>query len=369
MSRPINYGSALQTYATQYIIENLGYECQIIDYRYPNDYHEQHGYTGGLNSISLKRRIAKKLGLSPFLRKINKFEKFWYKHLNLTREYINPDDIRASPPIYDVYMTGSDQVWNPRYILGDTVFLMDFVPEGKRIVSYASSFGTNFIEECDKLVYQKYLTRYKNISVREKNGATIVKELLGKEVRICIDPSLLLSPKDWAQIATTKRIVSKQYILVYILKYALNQFSDFQGIIEEIEEIKKQNNMLIVCIGDNTDDIKADMCFNECSPNDFITLFRDASYVVTSSFHGTAFALNYGKPLSMIVNSNSKDDRIISLLDILNVKYNVRTIEDDNIQILSSQYNIDAEQYRLSELRNECIDYMNKIINPSYECE
>ena len=112
MSRVINYGSILQTYATQRIIEKLGHECEIIDYRYPNEFHIKNGRK--VEPLSFKSKVLRFLAITPRWKKSKAFKQFRCRYLHLSREYISPDDIRNDPPDYDIYMSGSDQVWNPK---------------------------------------------------------------------------------------------------------------------------------------------------------------------------------------------------------------------------------------------------------------
>ena len=307
MNRIINYGSVLQTYATQYILEKMGCECEIIDYRYPNEFHYTHGHRR--SPIKFKTRLSQWLGLKTQWRKVKKFKKFQRQYLHLSREYTSPNDIKRNLPQYDIYMSGSDQVWNPRYIYEDTTFLMDFVPDGKRIVSYASSFSTDEIPARSWKMYEKMLRRYQHISVREHNGAALVKQLTGREAVVDLDPTLLLSSAEWVDIAPAKRMVKQPYMLIYILTYAVGTIPHLAVM---VECLRKELGMQTVLIGKEMD-FPCDRVFTDCSPAEFIALVRDADYVLTSSFHGTAFALNFAKPLTAIV-ADDKDDRIMSLL-------------------------------------------------------
>lgn len=125
MHRVVNYGSALQAYATQRVIENMGYTCEIIDYMYPNAFQYQRGTS--YTPITFKSKVSKFFGLNPYWRKVNKFEKFYRDYFHLSPKYNCPEEINTNPPIYRAYITGSDQVWNPVHTKGDLTFLLDFV--------------------------------------------------------------------------------------------------------------------------------------------------------------------------------------------------------------------------------------------------
>ena len=197
MHKVLNYGSALQAYATQHTIETLGYDCELIDYKYPN-----------LEHLAFQGRIsqAKDLSLKDILRLMfhqikvrfrndvkNRFDDFYSDFFNCsTNVYNNRLEILTNYPVYDIYITGSDQVWNPDYIGFDTNFMLNFAPKGARKISYASSFTISEIPSCLKKTYAESLEDYHMISVRESSGQKIVKELTDKESVVVCDPTLLL---------------------------------------------------------------------------------------------------------------------------------------------------------------------------------
>ena len=148
-----NYGSVLQTYATQELIKSLGCECVVLRYRYPNEWHCKLDPRRGRKS--LKGIIAKLFGLTPNHRKSNKLDRFREKHFNFSREYISLDDLCSENwSDYFAVIVGSDQVWNYRYTLADSVFMLSFLPDDKYRFSFASSFANKSIS--DSIVREKY---------------------------------------------------------------------------------------------------------------------------------------------------------------------------------------------------------------------
>lgn len=355
MNRVINYGSILQTYATQRILENLGCECEIIDYRYPNDYHIAHGRK--VVPVTITSKIARALGLSSRYRKVRKFHQFSKKYLHLSREYVSPEDIKQDPPLCDVYMAGSDQVWNPKYIFEDMTFLMDFVPEGGEKVSYASSFSTDEIPANVRKDYVRCLGSFAAISVREQNGANVIKNLMGCDVPVVLDPTLLVRPVEWSELSGKKSLAGGGYILVYILTYAVGSMPYLNDI---IKAVKKKRNLKTIYLGNKVDGVDCDCFIPGCSPEEFVTLIKNASHVITSSFHGSAFSLNFGVPLTAII-SGTNDDRITSLFNRLNIdSLAVKATEKPDKIIFDS---LSAEyQNRLDILRKESIDYLERSV-------
>lgn len=222
MNQVVNYGSALQTYATHIIIEKLGHTCIIIDYCYPNEFHCQHG--AYMPRLPLKSKIAKFLGIKAGWKKRLLILKFLQKNVHLSRQYKNPTDLISDIPDCDIYISGSDQIWNPCFNFGDNTYLLDFVPEGKCKISFSSSFSTVNIP-ADRLDdYKTWLGQYNAISVRESSGIKLVKELTGKDAEWTLDPTLVLDATFWTTFANRSKntIIDEPYILVYILKYVVN---------------------------------------------------------------------------------------------------------------------------------------------------
>lgn len=155
MHSVINYGSFLQAYATQTIIEKLGYECEIIDYQFPNDWHFKRGVFGVSGIKSQLLNIIHKVGIKPGHRKKTKLKKATKKYLHLSKMYRNPCEIKRTPPIYDIYVTGSDQTWNPKHTKGDDVFLLSFAPENAKKISFSASIAGRYLSEDYKPLFKK----------------------------------------------------------------------------------------------------------------------------------------------------------------------------------------------------------------------
>lgn len=358
MHRVFNYGSILQAYATQKIIETLGHQCEIIDYQYPNKLHQTSAFdirwlTGLLLQI--------KQGF-PEWRRRRKFRRFYAKYFHLTKYYPTKESLEQNPPMADTYIVGSDQTWNTRHIKNDTTFLLSFVPAGKKKMSFSCSAARLDYAPAFSAMFTTYINDFSAISVREKNTQVMVRKLLERNAPITLDPTLLLDAKEWSDIASQSEMqVRKPYILVYVLKYSFYPYPLVTKIIRRIYQLTKYH---VVCIrysareklgiGDAT-------YYNESiSPEDFVYLFQNASYVVTSSFHGTAFSLIFNKCFFSIVNPESSDDRIMSLLTLLSIPE--RGISED--KDLSDNLDIDYEMIneKLEKERNKSIDYLRNNI-------
>ena len=220
-----NYGSVVQAYALASVCEDIGVEVGIIDYKFPNVFHASSKYveTGDLQQKEPKWiKLLYALDLRRQHKGIRNFV-LKYEHLT-TKKYNSPSELEIEVPQYDVYITGSDQIWNPRYCNGDPAFMLHFAPEGALKISYAASIGVNTIPQELWPLYKELLSRYAHIAVRESSGVEVIKKVVNKEATVVLDPTLLLNREQWNLIAAPKRQVKKKYILCYYLNYTFNAF-------------------------------------------------------------------------------------------------------------------------------------------------
>ena len=315
MHKPISYGSALQSYALQKKIEDFGYEVELIDYRYPNELHytKDGSIKGCIRSVI--SFVINMLWGFPNIKKRKKFDIFYNKFYKTSAYYPTAESLKENPPIYDLYITGSDQVWNPKFIKQDSSFLLSFVSDDKPKISYASSFATTVIPEGALSMYKENLSRYQAITVRESSGVTLVKELIGRDAKHVCDPTLLLSKEEWESISELSeyKIGEEPYILVFMLCYSFNPYPQARNVIHQIQ--KTLGIRTIYLDGQKHDLFEPNSkIVKSAGPLDFIKLIKNAQYVITDSFHGTIFSNIFNKPFTAIVKSGNVDSRIVSLL-------------------------------------------------------
>lgn len=358
-----NYGSVLQAYALQKVCEDLGYKVEIIDYDFPNKFHQNNKYSTASDTQPNEPKWIKALFAKALVRQHKGIRLFIDKYQNLSsNKYHKVEDFTANPPAYDVYITGSDQLWSPRHCNGDPAFMLYFAPDNALKISYAASIGSNAIPEELKNAYIRLLSRYKHISVRENTGADVIRSLINKKATVVLDPTLLLNKDEWNKVATPKRLVKKKYILCYFLNYTFNAFPYVD---ELARDMQKQTGYEIVRVArpphklsfiNTTYQIGA-------SPEEFLALVRDAEIVLTTSFHGTAFAVNYGKPVFTVVQDrNASDSRQVSLMHNLGLDKQVLSIKDKFPTASDANYNVDNEQTVLNRLRLDSKLYLEKAL-------
>lgn len=358
MHSVINYGSFLQAYATQKVIEDLNCKCEIIDYKFPNKWHFEHGLVSHRSIKTIISDLVYVFGLTMRHRKRKKINQAIKTYLKLSNEFRSPAQISEKPPIYDVYVTGSDQTWNPKHTKGDPTFLLSFSPEESKRISFSASIAGKYLNEEYKADFTRLLSRYDNISIRDENGNYAINELIGKNVNITLDPTLVLTRKQWSEFSSnaTPIFSGGQYIVFYLITHS---FDPTPYIYDLLKALQIKTGLHVYSFSKIPDyfKIKHTIC-SDLSVEHFIQLFENASYVVTSSFHGTAFAANFGIPIYSVVNElNGSDDRQSSLLSKLKIK-NCIVPNGKVFHDICPKYDVNMEQYELNELRKSSIEYL-----------
>ena len=330
MHRVVNCGSQLQAYALAKIVDTFGYQCTIIDYLYPDLYHYSRRMGHG-NLHSMKgavKVLMSHIGLLKVLQYINLKKSEWrlmskmrvgWEGLRLTRKF-DVKSIKRMPPLFDVYLVGSDQVWHPGCIVGDYTYLLDFAPEGKRKIAYSASFGVKKLPESEKSPYGKLLAQFNAIGVREPSGVQILDSIGVKGGVAVLDPTMLLAQQEWELYSTKNRLHGARYVFCYILSYV---FKSSPWIIRYAQDVAASLGCDVVFYGGGERDCIPDaeaggvrVLKNYITPQDMVRYYLDAEYVIANGFHGTAFAITLDKHCTIVTNPNpSDDDRVVSLLE------------------------------------------------------
>lgn len=309
-----NYGAVLQAYSLQKALETSGYDPDVIDY-WPER------RVAAANSIIRPRKGLKggvinlmtSLHYKAIKRKRRQFDDFRQVAWRRTEiMYDSNDHLARSIPRADVFITGSDQVWNPSTGIDPAYFLDFAVQAGKPTASYAASIGLHDIDKYDKVAMARMIDRIDLLSVREPRAAEIIKDLTGRDAKVVVDPVFLQSSEQWNELVK-QPVVEDDYLLVY----AVRRRRYMENI---IRQIKKRSGLKVVLIpGANPAArglIPADEIVWDAGPVEFVNLFAHAKAVCTNSFHGTAFSLIYNKPFISVPHTKG-DTRVSSILDRL----------------------------------------------------
>lgn len=323
-----NYGAELQAVATQKALEKCGYEAEIINYLfYKSAGHIRDKYSRPTFHSSqinrLKETIFPILGWIENLlhhsdsekRKSN-FNDFHKKHTKFSKEYRSYGELLNDVPVYDAYLTGSDQVWNPGIYSSLDPYFLDFAPNGKKRISYAASFGVNELPIETRDYYSIHLNKYNKIGVRENDAVRIVKEVSGCDAQLVLDPTLLLAREEWLQMAEpVDNLKGKKYVLIY-------ELTPCPHIKTVATHIAKETGALVVrvCKSSSKKDKDDVINISTAGPAEFLWLISHAIMIVTNSFHGTAFAINFNKDFYTVLPARkSNNSRQQSLLNLLNL--------------------------------------------------
>ncbi len=320
----INFGTILQAYALANKIESFGHKVCFINYWRPNS-SIRCQIRGILNDKkrSLVRRVVyavSALFLVPFIKL--RLRSFLTARFRFTRKYRSIESLRKHPPQADIYMTGSDQVWNSRYNNGvDRAFFLDFTESPK--ISYAASMGIDNFPPDEVTEVVSLLKRYRSISVRENQTVRYMLDLGLSFVTQDLDPTLLLTAEDWKKIIRYRSKSQPQYLLVYSVEGNNNDF-----IFQQASIIAREKGLKLYAVT-AADPFKlkkynCDKIYAFAGVEHFVTLLADAAFVVASSFHGTAFSINFNKEF-VTVAPRRYNIRLKSLAQQLEVSHRIIT--------------------------------------------
>lgn len=358
--RVYNFGSLLQTYALQETLKNKGCSVEVIDY-----YPERLRMKKTLFHVNQRWRkpfykmvehlipavIARLLGYHM----MNVFLKHY---INLTsNSYIDEQDLVENIPLADIYLNGSDQVWNLDTADGevDKVFFMGFLPDSAVKAAYAGSFGQDSFSEEKTKEIGKYLGSYKMISVREKSGLNILHNAGIDDGEWVLDPSFLLNKEQWMKIAKEMSLPEH-----YLLIYNLNRNPRISNL---AKKIAKERNLKIVNFAHSFVIIKGEKNVLYPTPNTFITMFANADYVVTDSFHGTAFSINFNRQF-ICVSAPRFNSRLKSVLGLVGLEERLLGDTGD-FTVISKTIDYTAVNSIIDNERKHSEDFLNRVIEMS----
>lgn len=308
-----NYGASLQAYALMSYLEQLGHEVEIIDYK--PDYLSNHYQLRVANPI-YDKPVIKQLyllaKLFPHLRSLKRkklFDAFKTDYLKITSiRYTSNNELKVNLPEADLYIAGSDQIWNTLFRNGkDPAFYLDFVPESKIKASYAASMATSQIAPGFEDFVRSEVMKLDYIGVRERSAAKILNKLGITDVHVVCDPVFLLSLKQWEIfIDVPHPIYTEPYVLVY-------DFDQSKSIYDISRFLARSENLKVVPIGMTQFGKQADQSL-KTGPIEFLNLIYHARYVISNSFHATAFALLFQKEFYVVKRAESLNERMTDLL-------------------------------------------------------
>lgn len=353
----INFGTYLQAYATCRMFKERGCDIEVLNYIRP--YINGKTYANKYLKDTKKPFIARYIFYVGYLA-FNSYmtwqvKRFLTNRVKLTKEFTTEDEIAKGLKPYDLYLTGSDQVWNSQHNYGvDNIFFWNsFV--GKK-ASYAASIGIDHFPEEQHEAISKMLSQYSLISVRENQGVVALQEIGIERSTQVLDPTLLLNKDDWGAIASPKFKKQQPYLLVYSVESERNSI-----VFNIARKIAKERNLSIYMVCPTlkfNSQLKIDKVYSLASVEMFLALVKNADYIVASSFHGTAFAINFNKQFVTVAPErfNSRVNSLLSLFNLENHYTNNDTVIPQDIDYAKVNGILDRERVKSKIVLDNIVD-------------
>lgn len=311
--RVYNHGAALQAWALASFLQREGHEVNIIDYR-PNYLSGQ--FDLKVNNPRFDKPIIKWFYLlakyptwKKLLKRKDAFDAFDTKYIApfiTPKTYASCDDLRNDPPKADVFVAGSDQIWNTKLKNGtDASFYLDFGGKETKKISYAASFATNSLREGTEDFVKGKLANLDSIAVREPSGVKLL-ESIGHSGTLVCDPVFLLSSDVWSTEIPMMEGAGEKYVLVY-------DFECSKEVQSVAEKIAKEKGLKIFSIGPYPLEYTTKNFVNY-GPDAFVSLVKNATYVVSNSFHATAFSFIFKRDMFVVKRADGLNTRMQDLL-------------------------------------------------------
>ncbi len=363
-----NCGSVLQAFALQRVLKDkFNTDSDIIDFSNEGQKGMYRPFWRITGVKSLIKNVLWATVYSEIIKQIAAYKRFRYVYLKLSsKSYSETSELACLNEEYDKFISGSDQVWNIKCLDADDAYYLSFADDGKKY-AYAVSFGANnpFVGE-NREHYIQLASEFKKISVRENNAQKWTKNALKKEIKICLDPTLLLDENEWIDyIDIGEEPVTKgKYIFYYC-------FSISQPIARFLQQVSKQYNMPVFFLEPKEWALRCCWKNNiklvgKYGPEVFLNMVKNAEIVFTTSFHGTVFSTIFHKKFWYIDSGNNnpeKDDRAISILSQLGLHDRYRTINWLVNAKLDDEINYNETDIKLKKLKEESFAYLKGIIN------
>ncbi len=353
MYRSGNYGATLQAYATKQAINENGFgDAEIIPYC--SDAIKQKIDGKFIKKVGLFHTAVacvEKIYYRPRMKKVGAFVDEMAGKQDLKRE-----ELPALNEKYDIFLSGSDQVWNPQLTLGDTSYLLDFVSDDRKKRSYGSSFGVRVLPEEYLENYRDLLSAYARITVRERAGAELVENLLGRPAELVLDPTLLLTPEQW-----NAKLPTRQWKKKYVFAYQMAHSS-----LPAKAVAKGRKALGVKALFVPFPILGACRCKPKLnlSSLEWVAAIRDSEYVLTDSFHGVVFSILFRRNFYYLITSETVKKRLSRLETLLgDLGIEGRLVE--SVQACDFQKNIDydAVHARLSEQRERSLRILGELIH------
>ena len=305
-----NFGSVLQAYALNKVLIEQGYDSYVIDYRKQEVEQVYQIIKFPQTAFDLVTDIYHLMHYSDLRKRKLRYEQFRKEYINLSQcVYKSHDMLMKRPPNADVYICGSDQVWNPDIVDFDESYLLDFVTSGKKI-AYAASGISPKTTDAALFKLEPWIRMFDAVSVRERSARERLQAVLGCKAQVVLDPVLLLSRHEWEKI-TQEVAIKDDYLLCY---FAGGVSAEFEQYTRELA--RKLHCKRIILMPEWRNFFRRGVYAYDSGPIEFLSLIKQAKAVCTNSFHGTVFSLLFNRPFIVGLHRPFIDDRISTILQM-----------------------------------------------------
>lgn len=371
-----NYGSMLQAYATQMVLDKLGYDNETIDIS---------GFNGEIKKAKMKYFIKASLTSDILLSKFGmaktalikkfsrseyaanscirskKFNAFSKNYFRLSKRYGSKAELgNECEENYSTVLVGSDQLWLPGNIVAD-YYTLNFVPETVKTIAYATSFGQSSLPKDSAEKAKIFLKKIRHIGVREESGQKLIKELIDRDVPVVCDPTLLFTGDEWMSIQQEESMVKDKYILCYFL-------GNNPPHREFAKRLKEKTGYKIIALVHLDEYIKSDEGYADetpynIDPADFLNLIRNAEYVCTDSFHCSVFSILYKRPFFTFrrytrKTKSSTNSRLDTLFNMVGISGRIMNGNEDIEMCMDMKINYETVHKDLENVRKESYGYL-----------
>lgn len=372
-----NYGGVLQSYALVDVLNSLGVNAYQICYQRVN-IASKGRFLKIFNPVKLCRFVKGKICNIKNRRnleivndvatkRVKPFSLFVNTNVPKTDKAYNQNTIKETLSDTDIFITGSDQVWNVNYY--DEIYRLDFVPQTKYKFSYAAGVSSGELTKNQKNIFRNMLKSYDSVSVRENAAVATLQPLTDKKIEWVLDPTLLLSLEKWDDICVERKI-DCSYIFCYFLgslsvnNEKLMEFAHKRGL--------KVVSMPYLCGTAYEDSDFGDYRIYDAAPQDFISLIKYAEYVFTDSFHATVFSHIYKKNFFVFNRAGLKsmNDRIYSLTSLFDTQDRFCDTKDkESLEYIESLSSIDYDRPfpKFGEMKEKSINFLKDNLKKAEE--
>lgn len=368
--KSINYGSVLQAYALLRAIRKTGNSVEVIDYQQKNYDYIYGIFRKPISLDNIKFNVVNAYFSKVLRLRKKNFEEFRKKYLNLSiKKYQHGDDLESLGTVYDYLVCGSDQIWNPNARDFDTNFFLPIPHQAKKI-SYAVSINGGALEKLEnREEIKQNLLDFDEISVREILGKKRLEQFLSgeKSVSVVLDPTLLHGKEEYESICSS-RLIEEPYIFFYSVT-----FSEYAVKAAEILSDRLGLPVYTLYTGRSSAKVvltrkKIRFCMKTNAPEDFLSLIRHADYVVTNSFHGTAFSIIFQKQFYSIGKTDEDgnliaDERICNILELLGITDRFVSGQELKILPLETCIDYDAANLKRQKLAEKSMEYLTSVLS------